>query len=230
MNNWGEVKVIQDATESLRRAAISGDTIVAGAPFGTNPNSWNAKALVFERDAGGADNWGKVKTLAASDTQSGLNFGITVAIENDHIVVGAPSVPTGLPPMFTQNGAAYVFERNAGGANNWGEVKKIVAPDGAPQDNFGSSVAVSGGKIVVGANRADIGGTDQGAAYVFEQNNGGASNWGFVRKLTATTGGASNDLFGASVGISGNTIIVGEPFDDIGANSDQGSAYIFDSQ
>lgn len=221
-NNWGEVKVIQDATESLGHAAISGDTIVAGVP--SSMNSPNGKALIFERDAGGADNWGQVKTLAAPDAQFGALFGGSVAIENDRIVVGEVS-------PFTQGGSAHVFERNAGGANNWGEVKKIVAPDAAPQDNFGNSVGVSGDQIVVGASRADIGGVeDQGAAYVFERNNGGANNWGFVRKLTAATGGASNDLFGVSVAISGNTIIVGEQYDDIGSNSDQGSAYIFDNQ
>ena len=225
-NNWGGVKVIQDATESLGRAAINGDTIVASALAGTYLRPY--KALIFERDAGGAENWGQVKTLASSDNIP-FTFGDSVAIENDRIVVGASSYTQGLVEY--EQGCVYVFERNAGGANNWGEVKKIVAPDTTPQDFFGFSVSISGGKIIVGASRADIGAnTDQGAAYVFEQNTGGANNWGFVRKLIATSGGASEDFFGSSVGISGNTLIVGEPNDDIGGNTDQGSVYIFDSQ
>ena len=64
-------------------------------------------------------------------------------------------------------GAVYVFNRNHGGANNWGEVQKLVAADGAGSDEFGQSASISGPIIVVGAPQM-IGGND-GAAYVFTQ-------------------------------------------------------------
>jgi len=66
-------------------------------------------------------------------------------------------------------GAAYVFDRNQGGADNWGEVTKLTASDGAESDWFGISVSISGDTLVAGAWRTDVGGnTDQGAAYVFQ--------------------------------------------------------------
>ncbi len=65
-------------------------------------------------------------------------------------------------------GAAYVFQRNQGGADNWGEVKKLTASDAQAVDAFGYGVAVSGETTVVGAPGEDAGGTDAGAAYVFQ--------------------------------------------------------------
>ena len=113
------------------------------------------------------------------------------------------------------------------------EVAKITASDGAPEDGFGYSVAVSGDTLVVGAQLADIDGKSaQGAAYVFYRNQGGANRWGQVKKLTASDG-AEGDRFGWSVAISGDTIAIGAFNADVGICEDppncydQGAAYIF---
>ncbi|MBS1797330.1 MAG: carboxypeptidase regulatory-like domain-containing protein, partial [Acidobacteria bacterium] len=96
--------------------------------------------------------------------------------------------------------------------------------DGAANDLFGSSVAISGDTVVIGAYAGDVGANaDQGAAYVFTRN--GAA-WTPQAKLTASDG-AANDLFGISAAINGDTVVIGAQSDDVGANADQGSAYIF---
>jgi len=120
-------------------AAISGDTIVVGAWNNDGAGSDAGAAYVFERNQGGADNWGQVKKLTASDAAVNDSFGKAVAIDGDRLVVGAPATVN-----FSTVGAAYVFERNEGGSNNWGEKQKLLASDAWPNDKFGNAVAISG--------------------------------------------------------------------------------------
>ena len=85
---------------------------------------------------------------------------------------------------------------------------KLTASDAADDDYFGDSVAISGDTVVVGAYGKTARAADRGAAYVFERNQGGADNWGQVKKLTASDA-ADDDYFGYSVAISGDTVVVG---------------------
>jgi len=229
-NNWGEVKKLtasDGAANNLFGNAVSvdGDTIVVGAYLnnaGGNPNQ--GAAYVFSRNQGGANNWGEVKKLIASDGATSDFFGWTVALDGDTIVAGALGASV---DANGDQGTAYVFSRNQGGANNWGEVKKLIAADGAVGDNLGYRVALDGDTIVVGARGDDVGANlNQGSAYVFSRNQGGADNWGEVKKLTASDG-AANDFFGYAVSVDGDTLVVGAYLDDVGANLDQGAAYVF---
>ena len=107
-------------------------------------NSNTGAAYIFERNQGGAENWGQVQKLTASDAAVNDQFGRSVAIDVDTVVVGA----------WLKNsnaGAAYIFERNQGGAENWGQVKKLTASDAAAGDDFGSSVSINADTVVVGA-------------------------------------------------------------------------------
>jgi hypothetical protein len=143
-----------------------------------------------------------------------------VAIHGNTAVVGSSDDDTG---SNLNQGSAYIFERNQGGPNNWGEVKNLTASDGAARDVFGRSVAIHGDTAIVGASSDDSGSNiDQGSAYIFERNQGGPDNWGEVKKLTASDGAAS-DAFGASVAIHGDTVIAGA----LGFEFFRGSAYIF---
>ena len=104
---------------------------------------------------------------------------------------------------------------------------KLTASDGAQFDALGTSVAISGATIVVGAPSATIGSNPgQGAAYVFVRPRSGWADGTQTAKLTASDGAAS-DNFGASVAISGGTIVVGAPDATVGGNHDQGAAYVF---
>jgi hypothetical protein len=218
-DNWGQVKKLTAADGAAYdcfgiSVALSGDTVVAGA-FGDD--SSKGAAYVFARNQGGADQWGQVQKLTASDGAAGELFGASVAISGDTVVVGAYGDDS--------KGAAYVFARNQDGADQWGQVKKLTASDGAAFDGFGGSVAISGDTIVVGADWAAGGGnSDQGTAYVFARNQGGvvADNWGQVKKLTAADGAAYGS-FGISVAVSGDTVVVGAYGDD----SSKGATYVF---
>ncbi len=99
--------------------AVAGDTAVVGARFNDDNGSGSGSAYIFQRDAGGIDNWGQVKKLLASDAASD-QFGASVAVAGDTAVVGALS-----------NDSAYIFQRDAGGIDNWGQVKKLLASDAA---------------------------------------------------------------------------------------------------
>lgn len=205
--------------------SISGDIAAVGVKTADVNGRRNRGAVyIYERHRGGADNWGLVKVLAASDGAAGDGFGVSVAVSGRTVVVGADGDNVG---SNVNQGSAYIFERDAGGPNNWGEVKKLVAADGARNDHFGIAVAISGDTIIVSADRADVGANeDQGAVYVFRRDTGGAGNWGEAQKLTAPDG-AADDAFGVAVAAGGDVIIVGADHADIGRNSNRGAAYVF---
>ena len=103
--------------------------------------------------------------------------------------------------------------------------QKVIASDGAAEDYFGVSVALSGDTALVGAYGDDVGAnSNQGSAYVFTRS---GTTWTQQGKLTASDG-AADELFGVSVALSGDTALVGADSDTVGANSDQGSAYFYD--
>ena len=191
--------------------AISGDIAVVGAPdhdVGTNADQ--GSVYVFSRSAG----WSQQAKLTAADGAAGDSFGEAVAISGDTIVVGAPYTNV-------DQGSAYFFVRSG---SAWSQQAQLTAADGAASDNFGTSVAISGETVVAGAPYDHIGANViQGSACVFVRS---GNTWSQQAQLTAA-GGAAGDRFGTSVAISGATVVVGAPFDLIGANVNQGSAYVF---
>ena len=223
VDNWGKVtKLLASDAEANDvfgwSVALSGDTLVVGAYGEDAGGNAAGAAYVFGRDEGGADNWGEVKKLTASDAQAEDGFGFSVALSADTLVVGAG----GEDAAGSQAGAAYVFERDQGGADNWGEVEKLTASDAQADDGFGGSVAVGGDTAVVGAQGEDAGGDAAGAAYVFRRDQGGADNWGEVTKLTVSDA-QDFDFFGRSVAVGGDTAVVGA----VGKDTYSGAAYVF---
>ena len=140
-----------------------------------------------------------------------------MAVSGDTVVVGA----IGDGDNGAESGSAYIFTRNQGGVDNWGQTAKITAAGGAEYDSFGDAVAVSGDTVVVGARGND----DNGSAYVFSRNAGGADTWGQTAKIIAAAG-AVGDRFGDAVAVSGDAVVVGAPLDDDNG-SDSGSAYVY---
>lgn len=202
--------------------ALEGDTLFAGAHQDSTFAGFFAGSVYrYERQGDGT--WLLQEKLVASDAAALALFGNSIALSGNTLLVGAPgTVVSGQANV----GAAYVFERQASGA--WHEVAKLTASDGAGQDNFGFSVALSSGRAVVGAYGDDhAAGVDAGSAYVFERQGSGA--WLQVAKLTAS-GSAAGDWFGRAVAIDGDLVIVGAPFDDTGAGSNAGSATVFERQ
>jgi hypothetical protein len=200
--------------------AQTGGTIAVGAPYDDVTFTDEGSAYVFARNNG---NWVEEDRLVANAPGANDNFGLSVACERftaGAVVVGAPYDDV----SYTNQGSAYVFVRNNG---NWNQQAQLLANDAEANDYFGFSVGISstGNRIAVGAPYDDIvsANDNQGSAYVFLRN---APFWNQHAKLTAN-GGATGDSFGWSVAVSGYEVVVGAPFDDIGANTNQGSAYVF---
>ena len=191
--------------------SISGNTVIVGAfldDLGVDAGS----AYAFERSG---STWTQKQKLTAGDAFDGDEYGTSVDVSEDHAAVGSPKDDD----AGASSGSAYMYLRTG---STWGDVQKITAGDAAAGDKFGTSVAIDGDTAVVGAPFNENAETDSGAAYVFVL---GETSWSQEAKLTPGDG-ASNDQFGTSVAIDGNTVVVGaDQDDDNGASS--GSAYVF---
>ena len=148
--------------------------------------------------------------ITASDGADSDQFGASVAVGNNRIVVGA----YGDDDNGSTSGSAYIYNLN--GTN---EIK-ITPSDNAAADRFGQSVAIGHSRIVVGAYGDDDNGSDSGSAYIFDL----AGNQ--LSKIIPSDG-AAGDRFGVFVAIGNNKIVVGAYGDDDNG-SDSGSAYIYD--
>ncbi|MHB8788683.1 MAG: thrombospondin type 3 repeat-containing protein [Desulfobulbaceae bacterium] len=198
--------------------AISGDTIVVGAIYN---NDYSGSAYVFAMPPSGWYYMTQTAKLTAGDGAAQDQFGRSIAISGDTIVVGAPyDDDNGL-----YSGSAYVFAMPTSGWANMTQTAKLTAGDGAADDYFGESVAISGDTIVVGAYLDDDNGTSSGSAHVFAKPASGWADMTQTAKLAAGDG-AAYDFFGESVAISGDTIVVGAYADDDNG-SDSGSSYVF---
>ena len=194
--------------------AVSGDLVVVGVSGDDHAGAYSGSAYVFRMTNA---SWTQVAKLVASDAAEGDEFGESVAISGDLVVVGA----YGNDAAGSDSGSVYVFRTTNGGAS-WTETAKLVASDGAKWEYFGRSVAISGDLVVVGAVADDDDDSNPGSAYVFRTTDDGAS-WTQTAKLLASDA-AAGDRFGDPVAIRGDLVVVGA-FGDDHAGVLSGSAY-----
>lgn len=202
---------------------------VIAAPVSEDANLWDslpmsaqatiAAAIARHNPAG---NWAQLAELTPSQRQNQDWFGISIAIGGNTIVVGA------FDSNIESYGSAYVFVKPASGWANMTQTAELTSSDSG--EGFGTSVAISGNTIVVGAANASNFSNQSagpGAAYVFVKPAGGWSNATENAKLTASDG-VDGDAFGNSVAISGNTIAVGAIFaSDSNGDDFAGKTYVF---
>ena len=174
-----------------RYVAVSGATVVVGAPNDDDNGSNSGSAYVFVRSG---ISWSQQAKLTASDAAAFDFFGVSVAISGDTAVVGA-NFDDG---KGVDSGSAYVFVRSG---TTWTEQAKLTASDAAALDQFGIEVSISGDTAVVGAFSDDDSGSRSGSAYVFVHS---GATWTEQAKLTASDA-AIDDRFGRSVSVSGDT-------------------------
>jgi len=208
--------------------AISETTAVVGAPYARVGSHYaQGAAYVFTLTHSG---WQQQAKLVARNGKDYDEFGLSVSISGDTVVVGAPHTDvTGKTNM----GAAYVFLRRG---TTWSQQAEITCA-GSADDYFGYAVGVNGNTAIIGAPGTDIpnsvtGGTyfnsDQGAAYVYTR---GGSSWYqetvlFEARKDPYHGSYNN--FGAAVSISGSKIVVGVPGDDLVSQNDHmGSVRVY---
>jgi hypothetical protein len=240
--------------------ALDGDTLVVGAPeedssatrVGANEDSNNAMesgaVYVFTRSGGV---WSQQAYIKASNTGARDNFGRSVALSGDTLVVGAPHEDSNAIGVggdarnnrATDSGAAYVFTRNGG---VWSQQTYLKASNTDADDRFGHSLALSGDTLAVGAyleasaatgingNQADNSAAGSGAVYVFTRSLGVWSQQAYVKASNTR----KDDNFGWSIALNGNTLVVGSRYEDSNATGvngnqadnsaeDSGAAYVF---
>ena len=179
--------------------SLSGNVAIIGANRERLNNSETGAAYFFERDNLGV--WRQ--TTKVFGTTNSL-FGDDVAVSGNTAVISVLA-----------RDRAHVYERNVNG--NWIETARLTGSDSQFLDEFGSDVAIDASTIVVGSHHANA---RSGAAYVFQKNI--SNRWDQVAKLTAPNEPANLEL-GETVGVSGNTIIVGTPNDQ----KFSGSAFVY---
>jgi len=184
---------------------VDGDVVVVGAPHDDDNGSNSGSAYVF-RYNDGSGLWDQEAKLLAFDGQADQELGHSAVVRGDLIIVGAPSPNAG-------GGAAYVFRFNGSTWENDGKIQSLPVD---PDSEFGSSMAISGDVVIVGAS------ANTGSATIFREVGG---VWVQEQDLTPFDG-ANNDFFGTSVDVSGDMAIVGSPFDD-DFGSGSGSAYVY---
>ncbi len=197
--------------------SLSGNSAVIGSFLDDDNATDSGSAYVFVRDINGI--WSEQAKLTASDPTANDQFGYSVSVFDDRVLVGA---------RFDDDdggasGSAYIFVRDMN--NMWSEQAKLTASDALPSANFGFSVDLSEKIAVIGARADDAAGPilDTGSVYAFTDVGNGV--WVEQSKLISSDGATSDNL-GWSISISGKTVIGGAPFDDDNG-TDSGSVYIF---
>jgi Peptidase_G2, IMC autoproteolytic cleavage domain/FG-GAP repeat/Family of unknown function (DUF6519) len=207
--NWNQQAKLEADVQAFRdrfgnAVGISGDYAVVGAYTKESGGFTVGAAYVFARDPGG--NWIPDQTLLPESLTTDLQFGISVSISGDRIIVG----------FLDSDFGAYIFEKNV----TWDRTVKLVGSDvtgGASQ--FASTVSISGDWASVGAYGID----GLGAVYFFKRT--GNLTWTEEQKIQAQIK-ETNAFFGYSVGISGNYFIAGAMGQDNG-DSNSGAAHFF---
>jgi hypothetical protein len=168
----------------------------------------------------GHDPWRQLAQLRHTHRAGADQFGFSVAISRNTVVVGAPVGKGSL-------GAAYVFVEPASGWNDMVETARLTGSDEQKLDGFGTSVSIDGDTVVVGSPCAPsvYGNCGNGEAYVFIKPRTGWRDMTETAKLHASDGGQF-DNFGSAVSINGSTIVAGAP----GHETQGGAAYVFVKQ
>lgn len=155
------------------------------------------------------------ETLVFSATGTDPSFGRAVAITESFAVVGAPN-----------EDKVFVYARSPGGGS-WGFAFELLPPDGEADTNFGSSLSLFNGTLLVGAPTSNRSGENSGAAYFFQWN-GDTSLFDFVQKVVGLDS-SPDDNFGTAVCTTNSEALIGAPskdFADFGAPN-VGAAYHF---
>ena len=224
INNFPQTKLSGNSTAKTgdhfgNSLDISGDTLVIGAHWmddGDLKNSGAAYVVKFSYDES-QDLWDTEGVELTGDPVENVEFGYAVAISGDVVVVGArKDSEKGL-----YSGSVYVFRNNG---STWIREAKLYADDAQAYEYFGSSVAIDGDTLVVGATKGGEGDLQTGSVYVFEYNHNDLV-WEQKTELFGDDIEVG-DKFGYSVAIEGDTIIVGAPRHD-DSETDSGAAYVF---
>jgi len=229
-NSWNESQILLASDPLLNdhfgtKIQIENNRLVIAAPDADDSivGANTGKAYVFENNGA---SWSEIKILnAGTDMAVGDRFGNDISLSGNRVVVGASENSDD----GTRSGSAYVFEYNQATVS-WSPGQKLTAFDAAANDKFGSSVSISGDKMLIGSPQSDNGDADTGSVYSY-YNDG--NSWVYLELITHTdTPSLKTDNFGNAIDLEGKRSIIGSFKDDAdgtgGFFHDSGAAYIFD--
>ncbi|MFK7818957.1 MAG: choice-of-anchor Q domain-containing protein [Planctomycetaceae bacterium] len=195
--------------------AIDGGTIAVGARKDNDQGTDSGSVYILESNGGGT--WTETTEIYSSNARKHNWLGHSVDISGDTVVIGKPQ-------RFSRfrTGEVVVASRDAGGADNWGEVALIVDPGvDTDTDRFGISVSVDGDNLLIGKERDDSIADDTGKVYLHTRNTGGADAWGLESEFLAADA-RKDDHFGHAVAIDGSTMAIGAHLDHPTGNGNAG--------
>lgn len=194
--------------------AIQGDTVAVGAIYAS-------KVYLFEKPQDGWVDMTETAQLTSGEGPADERLGASLAFDGDTLIAGAPGT-TSYP------GSAYVFVKPPEGWSDMTESAQILPSDGQNEDLFGTSLALEGDTLVVGAPYDSLGYSGRkGVAYIFIKPPVGWGGLTQTAKLTASDG-SEMDWFGWSLALAGKQVFVGAAFNQVGDQESQGSVYIYE--
>ena len=214
--HWGQIQKLEPSPPGMidgalgDSLALDGDRMAAGAPRDSTAGPSGAGAVYVYHRTGSA--WTEEAKLHASSPGPARHLGRAVVLEGDTLAAGAPFASgTG--------GTVHVFDRNG---TQWTETQVLQAPAGAPGDNFGEAISLSGDTLAVGAYWTDATYVDQGLVHVYVRS---AGTWSLQQTIAASDP-VAGDRFGFSVALDRDLLLVGAPEEEYAAPH-IGRAYLF---
>ncbi|MEQ8852337.1 Calx-beta domain-containing protein [Gimesia sp.] len=220
-NSAEEVKLTGETPSFGSSVSVRNDTVVIGeAGFSANDYTENGTVHIYQK--GSSWNEYQKTTIQASTPHSGDNFGSSVFLLDDILVIGAKNHPQDGPPQ----GAVYIYEK---GILGWTGATESFFTSSELEENssWGSCIDFNGSEILIGSPLEDTNGVDSGAAYIFSNGiNGWNSSEQKISPLTDDIIQHPGDRTGSSVAIDGDYLVVGAPYNNFrGINA--GAAYIY---
>jgi hypothetical protein len=193
--------------------SLSSNFAVVGAVY---ENNRSGSVYIYQYQN---QEWQDYTKLTASDTNSNDNFGSSIDISNNRMVIGAP----GDEQNNKERGSVYIFEYDEA-ASLWGETTKLSVDEEAGDSVFGVSVDLDNNSLLIGSfNQVSFTGTP-GSAYLFDMELG---NWSLTKKLSPNDDYPGSS-FGLSVSFANGHILIGRDNDNQQATS-AGSIYSFET-
>ena len=187
--------------------AAAGDDVLIGAPT----DDQGGRVYLFDGNTGTL-----LRTFADPAAQTDDQFGAAIAWADGKVLIGAPGDQTG---GLVDAGAAYLFDTTTGD-----RLQTLRAqPQSSRGTQFGSAVATTGSRLLIGAPRDDFGPRDGGAAYLFDAA-------GTFLQIFLHPDARAGDRFGSALAIAGNSFVMGAPLRNTAGSSNSGEVFVFDEQ
>ena len=213
-NGWQQVDILNPADfdfgdEFGSAVSLMGDRAAISA---INENNQRGAVYIFEFIN---NQWMETAKIIAADGEIEDNFGFSISLSNDKLLIGAPLHDRSSDPFDQNTGAAYVFEYNG---NAWIQTAKLE-PNVDIGAIFGHSVSLENNTAVIGAPNDGLLSNPGGSAFIFNDN---GNNWLQTAKMIPSDIDDTAGFFGYAVDLSNDTVIIGDYISS--------RAYIFENQ